>query len=538
MIPLNGRIKPLPDHLVDQIKAGEVIERPAALLKELIENSLDASSTEISVQIAGNGLDLIAVEDNGTGILFDDLPLAFSRHATSKIVRFEDIYSLVSFGFRGEALASIASVGRVNCTSIPASGDQGGVIVVHGGEIQSLTPRQGGPQGTSLFVRHLFFNTPARLKFARSATSEKNSLKKILNAFLLSAPNVAFHIKWDDKDKASWPALPASRDTLIARMLKIIQSKDPSTLKEANATYDGHHVRLFLSTDSGQTQSRHQYIFVNNRQVEDKKIHHTILQSFRAVWPQGESGHYFIFIDVPADQLDVNVHPSKTQVKFAKMSVVFSLVANVTESLRSRPSLISGATHLTHPHDFTQETSHGENPDRFPQTSRLVLLSKRYSLFLTDDGRCFLADVPGILGRILRKGLSKPEILPLLISEPFPRTQELETLLSSLRENGFEFDALNANTFALRSIPSFMGSWNYKKFLQLFIESLASCTPDSLDCAIDRLISLQDNSISSLVPQNQLLHLLKENLDSSLQEKNLIPLGHDEAATLFKERAR
>jgi len=170
MTPSN--IKLLPEHLIDQIKAGEVIERPASIVKEVIENAIDAGATQIDVHIENNGMDLISIKDNGHGMSIDDLPYAFCRHATSKISRFEDIYSLHSFGFRGEALASLASVGRVSCVSVPrANTENGGKIEIHGGKEISRVPYKGGAPGTSLYVKDLFFNTPVRMKFIRSSSS-------------------------------------------------------------------------------------------------------------------------------------------------------------------------------------------------------------------------------------------------------------------------------------------------------------------------------------------------------------------------------
>ena len=192
----------LPEHIIDQIKAGEVVEKPANVLKELLENSIDAGATEVKVTIYNNGLDLINIEDNGTGISFADLPFAFCRHATSKITSFEDIYQLNTFGFRGEALASISSIARVSCHSIPKGDlENGGKIVVHGAETIEHSPYRASEYGTSIFVRDLFYNTPVRLKFVRSRISEKNALKRIINAFLLANPSIKFSVQFDEDDK-------------------------------------------------------------------------------------------------------------------------------------------------------------------------------------------------------------------------------------------------------------------------------------------------------------------------------------------------
>ena len=154
---MQNKIQLLPEHLIDQIKAGEVIERPASLLKELIENSIDAQATEIEIMVKDNGLELISIQDNGSGITFEDLPYAFCRHATSKITSFEDIYKLSNFGFRGEALAAISSISRLTCTSFPSEKPtNGGKIEIHGGDQKFIIPVKGSKQGTSFFIRDLF----------------------------------------------------------------------------------------------------------------------------------------------------------------------------------------------------------------------------------------------------------------------------------------------------------------------------------------------------------------------------------------------
>ena len=212
------KYKTTSEHLIDQIKAGEVVERPASLLKELIENSIDAGSTKIDIHIIDNGMELIFVKDNGKGMSFDDLPLAFHRHATSKIQKFEDLYQLHSFGFRGEALASIASTARVTCISSPNDGRKSGRIVIHGGEQKSLTESEESQHGTSFYIKDLFFNTPARLKFIRSANSERVALKRIINSFILANPSVTFSVKWDNKEKSFFPSV--SKENINSRIKK------------------------------------------------------------------------------------------------------------------------------------------------------------------------------------------------------------------------------------------------------------------------------------------------------------------------------
>jgi DNA mismatch repair protein MutL len=196
-------IRLLPEHLIDQIKAGEVIERSANVLKELIENALDAGAKQVDVEIRDNGLTLMRVSDDGHGISREQIPLAFGRHATSKINAFEDLYRLSTFGFRGEALPSIASVSRMECVSWTQDEPQGGTLRFEGGKQEALhgAEKSGRVHGTVMTIQDLFFNTPVRLKFLQSPTSEKNWLKRFFYSFVLASPQVGFSILWDDDER-------------------------------------------------------------------------------------------------------------------------------------------------------------------------------------------------------------------------------------------------------------------------------------------------------------------------------------------------
>ena len=198
---MNSSIQILPEHVVNQIKAGEVIERPSNIIKELLENALDAGATQIDLHIVDEGLSLISIKDNGKGMNFDDLPLAFKRHATSKLTKFDQLYSLDSFGFRGEALASIASVSQISCQTMNTLGRASSIELVAGEVSHHLDLENKASQGTDLFIKNLFFNTPVRLRFSQSKKSEKRQIEKTIRAFLLSHPQIQITVKWDDNDK-------------------------------------------------------------------------------------------------------------------------------------------------------------------------------------------------------------------------------------------------------------------------------------------------------------------------------------------------
>ncbi len=372
---VSSQIHLLPEHLIDQIKAGEVIERPASLIKEIIENSIDAGSTQIDLHLVNCGIDLISIVDNGKGMSFNDLPFAFCRHATSKIERFEDLYRLSSFGFRGEALASICAIARVTCTSAPKSNpEHGGKIIIHGGETLAHAEQPANHAGTSLFIKDLFYNTPARLKFIKSQISEKNALKRIIQSFIISNPQVTFSIKWDDEDKEFYPATGDNFEKRISQVFN--KSKNQHKLFSFKADYEDHTVIGFLSEASsrGNSNKKH-FLFANHRLFTDKQIHQTIIRNSEGLYPQGEMGNYCIFIDVPPNLIDVNVHPNKTQIKFFKLPVITALISSELKKLKSEQNKNipqTGFDFTSSPStekSFEQPLSHG-NLNHFQQYSQ------------------------------------------------------------------------------------------------------------------------------------------------------------------------
>lgn len=500
----------LPEHLIDQIKAGEVIERPSSLLKELVENSLDANSKKIDIHIRENGLELISIEDDGDGIEYPDLPYAFCRHATSKIERFEDLYALNSFGFRGEALASISSTSRLTCVSTPKKDlEHGGKIIIHGGEQKTLVPHKTTTSGTSIFVKDLFFNTPARLKFVKSKISEKNSLKRTLNSFLLSNPQTTFSIKWDDKEKDFYPAVDLKKRISQLFFKKNAENKD---LIEFEKEYEGHHVKGYVTKASSRGNAgRSHYLFANNRLFIDRQTHMSIMRSMERYWPQAEIGDYCLKITVPADKIDVNVHPNKTQVKFFKPSIVFSLVTSaikeslVTEApLKTREDIpfyngehrdlqasqvldrltnnpfqnyAAGKPSSDLSEQITSEWSY------FPINSQFSLLKSLNSV----EQNSYLIHTPKLLGfyiwnQIQLMGeIQEINTTPLLISEPFPISQsKIDQYLPGLKNMGLELDRLDEKIIVLRSIPTYLTFLPIQGVVQIILSQLEKLSLENL----------------------------------------------------------
>lgn len=450
-------IRLLPEHLIDQIKAGEVVERPAALIKEILENSLDAGATHLDLQIIDNGLNLISLEDNGKGMSYDDLPFAFARHATSKIYDYSDLFKLSSYGFRGEALASIASVSRLTCTSATSNG-QGGKIEIHGGETISHTAIEGARQGTSLFVRDLFYNTPARLKFVKSKSVEKNALRRTIDAFLLTAPKASFTIRFDEKDKKMFSACSNELD-FVKRIERIFFKKTSpagNLLFESKQSFEGHEIHLYVSTQAIRgTNNKHQFLFANNRLFNDKRLHQTISRSLSALWGT-ESGHYACFLKVPSDQIDVNVHPNKIEVKFMREEVVFALLKEALKDLSSLADHTNQTEDIsTSYNDYQQlKNINTDDPKNTQQVTKEISTSElpigyRWHPSLAN---CILDESALVRFHYKMIGpLNLHTLTPLLINEPILCDENKLDLLK-MNQFGFELESVDKNMLALRAI--------------------------------------------------------------------------------------
>ena len=315
------RIHALPDHLVNQIAAGEVVERPAAALKEIIENSIDAGATRIQIELAGGGIRLIRVADNGSGIHADDLPLALSRHATSKITSLQDLEHVRSMGFRGEGLASIASVSRLTLTSRQEGSPAARQVRARDGQIEPAAAA-AHPVGTSVEVADLFFNTPARRKFLKSENTEYAHCATVFDRLALANPHIAFELVHNGKTTAKYPA--QSQNERIAAVLGPDFQAASLPIDSGNGILRLHG--LIAKPTFAQGRSSQQYCFVNNRFVRDKVMLHAAKQAYRDVLHQQITPAFVLFLELPPEMVDVNVHPTKTEIRFRDSQAVHQLV--------------------------------------------------------------------------------------------------------------------------------------------------------------------------------------------------------------------
>lgn len=319
-------IKILPARLANQIAAGEVVERPASVVKELVENSLDSGATRIDIDIEKGGAKLIRVRDNGKGIPKDELQLALSRHATSKIHTLDDLEAIMSLGFRGEALASISSVARLTLTSRPATQEQAWSAYAEGRDMAvKLTPA-AHPIGTTLEVLDLFFNTPARRKFLRTEKTEFNHIDELLKRIALSRFDVSINLKHNGKLVRQYRAAK-TEPQLEKRIAAVCGAGFVRHMLKIELEHNDLKLHGWITTPEGaRAQSDLQYCYVNGRMMKDKLINHAIRQSYENSLAPDQYAAYILFIDIEPHQVDVNVHPAKHEVRFHQARLVHDFI--------------------------------------------------------------------------------------------------------------------------------------------------------------------------------------------------------------------
>jgi DNA mismatch repair protein MutL len=326
-----GRIRILPEVLANKIAAGEVVERPAAVVKELVENSLDAGAREITVEIEAGGRRLIRVIDDGTGMSREDALLSLERHATSKLKTDADLGAITTLGFRGEALPSIASVSRVTLATRSGDTVEGTEIYTEGGRIVSVKAH-GMAVGTEIQVRNIFFNTPARLKFMRSAETEAGHVGDLLARLAISRPDVRFSYICDGRSQ--FRLNPGTLVDRVAALLGTEASNGLTPLESAAGEMKLHG--LVSRPELTRSTASAIYTFINGRFIRDKVVQHAIMQAYRGVLEKGRYPVLTLFIDLPVSEVDVNVHPTKHEVRFREQGSVHDEIRNAVASVLSK----------------------------------------------------------------------------------------------------------------------------------------------------------------------------------------------------------
>ena len=320
-------IRQLPPNLINQIAAGEVIERPASVVKELLENSIDAGAHRIEVTIAGGGSELIRISDNGYGMTSDQLPLAVSSHATSKLPDDDSLFQVATLGFRGEAIASIGSVSHLTIRSRTKSDDSGSELSVRGGVQESPVPC-GCPTGTVMEVRNLFFNTPVRHRFLKTAQTERGHIVEAFTRLALANPQIHFVLTNNDKQLYDLPVTTRWADRIEA----FFGAEVSESLIAIHSDDDQINISGYVCDPSvSRGNNRMQYLFLNGRHIRDRSLQHALSEAYRGLLMVGRHPVGFLRMDMPAEMIDVNVHPSKLEVRFTDGSRVYS---RLLQSLR------------------------------------------------------------------------------------------------------------------------------------------------------------------------------------------------------------
>ena len=320
------RIQQLPSFIANQIAAGEVIERPASVVKELLENSLDAGATEIHIDIDYGGFNLIRISDNGHGIVAEDLPLAITAHATSKIKTLDDLFAINSMGFRGEALASIAAIAKLMISSRPVTATTAMCLQVQETNI-TLHPCARSV-GTTVEVSDLFFNAPVRKRFLKSEKIEFQAIEQVVKRFALSAPTVALTLKHNGKIVFTLPAAQTST-MLTLRMKRLLGSAFVKDAIELEVAHAGMNLRGWISNHQFQrSQNDRQWLYINQRMVKDKLLLHALKQAYAGILHPGRFPACVLYLDLNPAEIDVNVHPTKHEVRFEQPRIVHDFITS------------------------------------------------------------------------------------------------------------------------------------------------------------------------------------------------------------------
>lgn len=510
------RVRILPEILSNKIAAGEVVERPASVVKELVENAIDAGSDRISVDIGDGGRKLIRVSDNGYGMSHDDALLAIERYATSKIASESDLFDIRSLGFRGEALPSIASVSRFTMITRDKASDAGTEIRVEGGKISAVNPA-GAPRGTMIEVRQLFFNTPARRKFMKTAATEFGHVAETLSCIALSRPDIRFSLTHNDKTVREWHNVRAPE----SRMADVLGASAVRLLYPVS----GHAPAASLSgwvcdPSVNRATAGKIYTFVNGRFIRDRGIVHAVIDGFSGRLMKGRFPVAVLYLDVSAGEVDVNVHPTKHEVRFARRRDIYTTVNTaVSRALADagiHPGSSSGSDRSAlfpeagtqgqatedrpAPATFTGPKDHApdqstriqetvqELSERMPdfeksapplpqQPSLLgreelgrahVIGQFRNSYILCEkDDELLLIDQHAAHERILyeqfrRRAASGSAVsvqrllVPETVETGFRESAALEAMLPGLKRAGLEIEPFGPNTFAVHAVPDML----------------------------------------------------------------------------------
>jgi DNA mismatch repair protein MutL len=485
------QIKILPSDLRNKIAAGEVVERPASVAKELIENSIDAGSTDIRIDVLYGGKRLIRVSDDGTGMDREDALLCFERHATSKLSSEGDLFNIRTMGFRGEALPSITSVSKIKLVTGIKSAPSGISVEINGGEVKEI--KDFPAIGTTVEVRDLFFNTPARKKFLKSNSTELFHIIDMVTKEALSHWEIGFRLTSDNKETISLPSASGIKE----RIMQVYGEEFLEGLIEANAEADGIIMKSYVSRGNNfRNMKSHQFVFINNRPIRDLSISHAVYSAYEGILPRDKHPIFFLFLDINPAKVDVNVHPTKREVRFENKETIYRFVnISIKEAVKSeRSEYTRQFTEM--PETVAAQTVHGTYsppyhfpfPVHEPGVSENLELSYRPSLpfvylgdtfvALSGKGGLTLIDHHAANERILYekflKGINLNAHRLLFPKQVKLSHKEYRIILENLQilgDFGIEIDDFGHETVIVRSLPDVLKEADMRGILS----DVASC---------------------------------------------------------------
>ncbi len=512
-------IRILPEKVASQIAAGEVIDRPASVVRELIDNSVDAGADRIVVRIENGGKGLVKVSDNGKGMSRDDLLLCVERHATSKIETASDLFSIKSLGFRGEALPSIASVSRMKLTSRPKDRLEGHRLRIAGGKLTGIE-ETGAPVGTVVEAAGLFYNIPARRKFLRAAKTETDHIIDTFTRVALPFPGINF--KLDDARKTLMN-LPAS-DHQLPRLSALLGRKVAESITEAQEGINDLGVSVYLAPwELSRTRGDRLYVYVNGRNIRDKLVTRAIIEGYGQRLMKGHYPQAVIFLEIDPSKVDVNVHPTKQEVRFHNSRDVFqAIVSTIEKALASSfyphygqipdqvPSFVSGVSEpfpefsqsvptLSVPRPGTASRAGAAEQRTISELPQIIgQLGNTYILCQVKDGLLMVdqhAAHERIMYENLKKGFSNSRIEVQALLVPYKLelsakekrvVQEKGDRLSSF---GIELEHFGGDTFLLRSVPALLENVQWDSFLSELLAELEEGEPGD-DILLDKALTV------------------------------------------------
>jgi DNA mismatch repair protein MutL len=520
-----SRIRILPEVLSNKIAAGEVVERPASVVKELVENAIDAESTKVMVEIKKGGRALILVSDNGIGMDRDDALLSIERYATSKIHGEKDLFSIATLGFRGEALPSIASVSEMEIVTRPASSQAGTRITVNGGKIKEVT-EVGAPKGTMISVSSLFFNTPARRKYLKTEKTEMGHISDMITRTALAWPDIHFKFLHNGRVLGNW----SPTENPLHRIIDIIGGDVEGRLNEVEYEDAGVRVQGFVaSPDIVRTTRRGLYLYVNGRFVRDKVLDHAVIEAYSGRLMKGKFPLSVLFVGLGHDQVDVNVHPTKSSVRFAAPKQVHDIVARavsgclkrfdrptwgetrtIEPSRRPVPYKLSplrvavsepGPEPTPGPPKAVPEATQPLWPGKTFSSLRVIgQLHNTYIVCESEDG-FVLIDQHAAHERVVYESLKTAYKRSAIVTQGLlvPETIELshreagilESVLEDLRNMGIEIEPFGGKTYLIKSVPALLAGKSVKPLIMEIVEKAADIgLLSNMDHAVDECLAI------------------------------------------------